>query len=290
MTEKDILLGLLSKTQNKTTKEISSLIYDEQGEIKEGTLTDLLDKDVVRITAIKDKYKVDKESIHSEERRKVLTENEKKMNKFFGLDSDKKGEDLFKEIKTKLSSANQNSGVTEDDVLKHDTYQKLLNEKTSLAESYETKLTDLNNTFVKKDVLTKVESKALAIAQGLNLALSKDPVKAKNQLSLVTDKLKGYDFKLDGDNVVILEDGKVKVDQHNNQINFKDVVTSIATANFDINEGKPNQDVTGNNNNSKNPKKVVSKIDEYRKALNKANTQEERSQITADYNANKEQA
>ena len=289
MAEKDLLLGLLSKTLKKTNTEIESLIYEDSGELKENALTVLLDNDADRVSSIKSNYKVDKDEIYGRAKREILSDTEKSLKKSFGVESDKKGEDLYNEIKTKLSKSDSNSNMTDEDVKKHPLYHNLLTSKSSEIEAIKNEsalnLQKLQESFTQKEVFTTVNSKAMAMVKGLNPILSEDPVKAQNQLSVITERLKSYQYQINGDNIIVKQDGKVIEDAHGNQIKLNEIVKSISSNYFDFKEGESRNNGTGNNNGGQGMKTATTQ-DELRVQLSKARTNEERIKIAANYEKN----
>jgi len=289
-----ILLELLSKTHKKTTEEIKSLIYDDQGELKDDALTVLIDNDKSRIAAIKSQYKTEDElrdEIYGKAKREILTQSEKDLKTFFSVDSDKKGEELFKEINEKLNKSDGSKEITDDDIKKSPIYQNLLTSKQAdidkVNAEWQTKLDETTKDFNHKNVFSVVQSRAKAIAKGLNPILSKDPERANKQLSVIDTYLQGYEFEVNGDTIIAKKDGKILEDEHANAVTFKDLVTKITTGIFDIDEGKGGGG-TGNDNDDdgdggRKPNKKVTSEDELRERLNAETDSGKREKILADY-------
>lgn len=290
---KEILMGLLSKTHKMTKQELTELIHDTEGELKEDALSLLVDQDKNRIVTIKDQIKLDKDEIYGKAKREILSNSEKQIKEFFGVTSDKKGDDLLKEIKSKVSEKNGNGEVTDEDVKNHPLYQKVLTAKTEdiakITSDFETKIKNFEKETNQKTIFSAVNSKALAIAKGLKPVLSDDPVRAEKQLSMITKALKKYEFEKDGDKIIVKQNGKIVEDDHSNQLTFSDIVKGITGDYFDL-DANPGRSGTGNDNDgtgAKGNKQIKSK-EELRAKLNSAKSPEDRTKAIADYKKSQE--
>jgi hypothetical protein len=295
MSEKKILLGFLSTTQKKTPQELSELIYDTEGELKEDALSLLLNQDKTRVENIKGSIKLDKEEIYGRATREVLTKSESTMKKFFGVESDEKGDELLNIIKSKLSeSKNDNVEVTDEIVKSHPLYKQILTSKTEdiakIESSWKEKFSNLEKENNQKAIFTTVNSKALAIVKSLNPILSESPEKAHKQLSVITNALKSYDFETKGDNIIVSQDGKIVEDEHSNQKTFKDIVTDITGSYYDFNTSQQ-RNGTGNNNDGTgaNQNKKINSMDELREKMKQAKSPEERQQLSESFKQSQEQ-
>lgn len=294
MSEKNILLGLLSKTHKKTKEELTELIYNSEGELKEDALSLLLDQDKTRIGTIKDLMKKDETEIYGKAQREILSKSEKQIKEIFGVKSDKKGDDLLKEIKTKLSEKTGNGDLTDEDVKNHALYQKVLTAKTDdiakLNTEWELKLSTIEKESNQKNLFSTVDRKALAIAKGLNPILSKNPEKANKQLSAISRELKKYEFEAKGDTFIVKQNGKIVEDEHANQRTFNDIVKGITGDYFDLDTSQQRSG-TGNDNNGTGAShnKEIKSMDEFREKIKLAKSPEERQQLSENFKKSQEQ-
>jgi len=295
----NLLLSLLSKTHKKDKEDIRSLILDDQGELKEDALKSLLEQDQERVATIKESASSDEDELYGKAKRKVLTKAETELKEFFGVDSEKKGEELYEAIREKLSdSGGGDKKITEDDVKRHPAYQTLLTSKKTeidkINQEWESKYQEAEKEFKQKSAFGSVESKAIAIAKKLNPVLSSDPTRANNQLSMVTNELKrrGYEYEVDGNKVVMKKDGKIVEDGHGNPKTFEDEVEEITTGFFDIDKSKGGGG-TGNSNDDepgggRRSTKTPMSEDELREKLSETTDRTEREKLIAEYKKGKE--
>jgi hypothetical protein len=243
MEVKDFLTGLLSKTLNMDEAGVASLL-NEDGTIKDEALSSVLELDVKRIGTLKPDTKKYFDDGYKKASSEILTKRDKELSDKFGIKSDKIGVDLVNEI---ISEQVKKSGaeLNEDGVKKHPVYiaavDKLTKEKEEAISAESNKLTQFQSELKKKDTFNTVANKAMSIFNGLKPILSSDTNKAENQKALLTEKLSGYEYDIQGDQIIVLKEGKILEDKHGNRIPFETVVKTTAETYYDFHVTDPKQ-------------------------------------------------
>ena len=138
MNEKQILLGLLTKTLNRSEQEVIELLYqkDDKDELilKDGAVDEILELDSARVVNIKKNAPVPKERLDNEYKRGVkegLKELESTVKEKYSIDSEKLGIELIDEL---LADKSKKIKITDDDVKKHPLYLDLEKSRVAKAE------------------------------------------------------------------------------------------------------------------------------------------------------------
>ncbi len=113
------------------------------------------------------------------------------------------------------------------------------------------KLVAFQTELQKKEVFAKVSSHAMEIFNTLKPVLSQDPAKAKNQMQDFADKLKSYEYDIQGEQVIVLKDGKILEDNHGHRVPFEKVVKETAERYYDFHQVDPKKSPS-NNGDDKN--------------------------------------
>ena len=121
MDEKQLIQGLVAKTLNIANDEIASILYKEDGTLKEDAVETLVSKDAQRIQALKDMHSAELTKIHDKGYNKAKVETlskfEKDLKDEYGIaESQATGKELVKEILSKLS---KDTHLDEDKVKLH---------------------------------------------------------------------------------------------------------------------------------------------------------------------------
>lgn len=291
-----ILLGLLGKTLNMTEEQIKSLLYKEDGEeneLKDDALQLLLQKDADRITQIKDANKAGRDDQYKRGQRETAEKWESDIREAFGLSSDLTGSDLIAKAKETKIEGSGNGEITDDQVKSHPAYMALQNEKKKEIEDinkeWGQKLKDAESDYNGKVTRSTVNSRALSHIRSMNPVLPEDATKASKRLNLVTHELSNYQFKTDGDQILVIdEDGQQLTDAHNTPVSFEDLVKDIAETYFDFSAeedgDKGGKNGTGNQNKFGSGKfsktKVPTTPEELQQAMKDAKTPEERKELS----------
>ena len=261
--EKELLLGVLTKTLNQTEEEISALLYtkaedSEELILKEDVLDLVLDADVSRVEKIKKSVKPDKsllEAQYSRGKEETMRNFETEIQEHYSTETDAKGLDLVKAVVN--SETKSKSKFTDDDVKKHPLYLDL--EKNRIPKDVHEKLQseydDYKNNQAKNARLSVVKKDVLTIFNTLNTIQSENKQVAQTRMDDFLSKFDAYDYEPDpegGNNHLVLKDGARLEDAHSNPIKFHDFVTQTAQLNYDFTESdnKGNAGNTGGGNGS----------------------------------------
>lgn len=262
MTEKELITEFLSKTLNMENTAVASL-YNEEGLIKDDALQTILNLDVERIKAAKPDTTGLIEKGYNKAKAEVLSKRDKELIEKYGIKSDKIGVELVNEI---IAEQVKKSGVDLNDeaVKKHPLYistvDKLTKDKEEAIAAESGKLTTFQTELKQKETFSNVASKAMSIFNSLKPILSSDATKAENQRALLTEKLKGYEYDIQGDKIIVLKDGKVLEDDHGNRVPFEKVVKQTAESYYDFHVTDP-KSAPANGKQTPNGKEVKSTLE-----------------------------
>lgn len=274
-TEKEFIAGVLSKTLNLDTDGVAAL-YNTDGTIKDEALTQILDLDVKRISAIKPDVKKHFDEGYKKAQSEILSKRDKELVDKFGIKSDKIGVELINDI---VAEQVKKAGVelNDDAVKKHPVYistvDKLTKDKDDAVKAESEKLTQFQTEQKKKETFSNVSSKALEHFNSLKPILSQDQSKAKNQMNDFVEKLKGFEYEVQEDGrIVVLKDGKVLEDAHGNRIPFEKVVKETADRYYDYHQADKraapgNGKDPAENGSGKSPLTAPKNEEEYNKTL-----------------------
>lgn len=247
MDAKELIAGFLSRTLNIDDKGVAEL-FNSDGTVKDEALNSLLAKDADRVKLLKPDTKKIADDQYKKGVRETMEKFESEFKDKTGFSSDLKGIDLvlaYAETKT-VSTAE----ITDDAIKKHPIYiaamDKLKLESKDLLKAKEKELEDFKNGISKKETFSKISAKAIEIFNTFKPILSKDPVKAKNQMDDFIEKLKGYEYEIQGeDRIVVLKDGKALEDVHGHAIGFDAIIKTTADKYYDF-EKTDDRQGTGN--------------------------------------------
>lgn len=296
MTEKDILIGVLTKTLNKSEQEVAELLYQKEGDelkLKEGAVDDILSLDSVRVDNIKKNAPIDKDRLNNEYSRgkkEALSELENSLKEKHSVESDLKGIELIDSILASKS----NVKLSDDEVKKHPLYIEL-EKKRIPKEKYDSlqkEFDSFKGNVEKNAKLGKIKEKARTLLAEMKPIVSENPVVAKTREEDFLRKFESYDYQLDGDSIIILRpDGSRLEDGHANVLPFSEFVKNIAAMNYDFaKQGQKSNSGAGDNDDTSTPPKVVvpKNDDEYVKMIREAKTTEQKIAIKEAYHAAKE--
>lgn len=216
-------------------------LYNEDGTLKDDSLSILLQADVDRVQKLKPDTKSVFQDGYKKAKSEVLTDFEKEFIEKTGFKSEKKGIDLILEYAANASK--QNGEVNEDAIKKHplfiSTTERLLKEKEEAILAESKKLTQFQSELKRKETFSNVSNKALTYFSSLKPILSKDPIKAETQMRDFVEKLQGYEYDIQGEEIIVMKDGKVVEDKHGNRIKFDAIVKSEAEKRYDFHQAEP---------------------------------------------------
>lgn len=249
MTHKEFLTAFLGKTLNIPADKVASLLNDEGTEIKAEALTELLALDATRVQKFKDDNATHFENGQKKATKELMVDFEKKVKEKYGVNSDKKGDELIDEIIT--TKSNDKSAVDETKVKTHEAYvnmQNELNKKIVETENnWKTKWDTHQKEIAKKEVFSGVLKKADTILPGF--ALPENEQLKANQKKLLALDLQEYEFEPQGDNdfIVKKKDGTLATDEHGNRITYEELVKTTASKYWLPINGRNKQGAGGEN-------------------------------------------
>ena len=244
-----ILTGVLAKTLNIGDGEISELLKDGENITESDVTKKILDLDKERVSKLKTSNDTEKfQDGYKKAKSEVLTEFEKKVKEAFGVESDKTGTDLIADIVAQKSESKGGNGMTAEDIMKSEVYQKLLKKSKddlkTIKENYEQQISKIQSEQENERSLSIIGTEAVNQLASLNPILPKNAEIAKNYESLFIKAIaENYRIKKeDGKTVVYGLDGKIAIDGHGNPIAFEDIVKTTASKfyEFSANNGGSN--------------------------------------------------
>ena len=283
----NLLIGLLTKTLNKSEQEITDLLYQKEGDelvLKAGVLDEILALDSVRVKSIKDNAPVPKDRLDNEYKRgqkESMEGIEKALKEKYSFDSEKKGIELIDEVLSKQSKA---SKLSDDEVKKHPLYLTLEKDRVAKAD-YDAKVkeyADYKNGIERESKFSLIKNKAGDLLDSMKPIVSENPSVAKTRKTDFLTKFEGYDYQQDGDSIIVLDrDGRRLEDGHGNPLPFTEHVKNIALINYDF----PAQSDKGNSGSTDDDKSktyhisVAKSEGDYVTMMRAAKTGEERIAI-----------
>lgn len=259
---KEFLSGVLSKTLNLDEAGVASLL-NEDGTIKDESVSTILELDVKRIAGLKPDTKKHFDDGYKKAQSEILTKRDKELVEKFGIKSDKLGIELVNEIiqeQVKKAGGELNDEAVKKHPLYISTVDKLQKEKEEAIEAESAKLTTFQKELKGKETFNNVAQKAMSIFDGLKPVLPSDQKKAENQKALLVEKLGSYQYDIQGDNIIVLKDGKVLEDEHGHRIPFDKVVKSTADTYFEFHKTEP-KTAPANGQQKPNSQQAQSKLD-----------------------------
>jgi hypothetical protein len=285
-----ILTGLLKTVYKLDQKAIDSIL--QYGKIvKDGeTSTDVATADSVlatitgldtaRVKTLNDKIEKDKfQEGYKKAKSEVLTTAEKEKKERYGITSDLTGQELDDFI---ISEKLKEAGATgEDAIKKSPTYiqleTKMKKELQDLKTASDKKLQEVEASYKKEGIFTKVGANAIDILTGLNPVLPKNATVAETYKKDFLNELKGYEYEMQDDGTIIVsKEGKRLEDAHGNALSYEEHVKKIAGNRFEFAANNGGENGGGKNDPNGGEK---GKPATYPPGINKPKTDEELAKI-----------
>lgn len=250
MTERDLILGLLTKTLNKTDEELIGLLFEKSNEgsetLKDEALTvslDLVEKKIGKLKSTVNEKEL-RDSISKRVKGETMSDFEKELKEKYELESDKAGQELIDEIVNKYKV--NDSEFTPDKVKLTDTYRNREKELTKqikdLRKEFDTEKETLVKDFGKKETWNVIARDIRKKLIETDPVLPKNKKAADNLVDLFVGSFSEYEWQADGDgNHFPTKDGKRIEDKLGNEISFSSLVSDRINEYFDI----PVQDKKG---------------------------------------------
>lgn len=156
--------------------------------------------------------------------RESLQAREREIASKYGVDRAKL-DDMIEAIveKTKSETKESVSSEQSDSVQLMQTKIDALKQKLS---DQKNEFTAKVQSFEKEKIMSQVVSKGVESWMALNPSLSDDDAIKARQIDMFKQQLKGGNYKLDGDNILVLDkDGNIKEDSNFNPVSFADHVS-----------------------------------------------------------------
>jgi hypothetical protein len=244
---KDLLRAFLSTTLKWDGAKIDEVL---NGTDVEAAKTLLLDADKARVSALTTpKAGSTYQDGFAKGKKDALTELEKAAKEKYGIETDEKGVDLIDAIVSKNTTS---ATLTDDAVKAHKVYQDLERAKKQelkqINDAHAKAIADKENEFNKKSTYSQVTDKALTLLDSWGVVLPSNPEIAANIKSLFGKALQdGYEYDIQGDNVVTKKDGKVVDDGHGSTVSFDNFAKGIASKFFEFKQNNGGSNTGGNN-------------------------------------------
>lgn len=289
---KNLFTALFGKTLNMPADKVASLFTNDEGtELKPEALDTLLALHSAHVTNLKAENQTYFDNGMKKATKEILTDFEKKVKEKYGITSEKQGEELIEEIV--LSKAKPGE-LDESKVKLHPLYLELEGKMTKAVKetekTWKEKLDGIEKTHAKEKTFSGVIKKAEAVLPGF--ALPEDEKLRENQKKLLKLDLEGYEYQANGEELIVLKDGKPVEDEHGHKIAFDNFVKGIAANYWPKLDGKERSGAGGSNNpagkgtaGSKWSGKVPSSEQEYSQMIAGAKTSEDRIAITDAWDA-----
>lgn len=288
MSEKDLLLGLLSKTLNKTPEELQELLYQKTGNngdiaLREEALDLLLSEEEKRIGKIKGDTKPSKEQLEGQYKRGIKEKAEEFENfirKDQGFESDLTGKDLLKayaehiqkSVKTGLSD--EKFRLDPRFIEAEKKWKAIMEDETG---KIKTEFDHFKSGVEKNQKFSIVSRDIRKTFEGLKPVLSENPVVRENQINEFIDKFKGYDYDLaDDNNHVISKEGKRLDGKLGYPVKFTEFVSEQAKSYFDFHKQEKKDGAAGTQGQAGGNITIPKSEQEYNKMINNAKTPQER--------------
>jgi len=295
-----LLEALVSKTLNIDSSKFAELVKTEDGELKKDALKILLEQDATRVQNLKladeTELKTRFDNGYAKAKSETLKELEKEIKTTFEFTSDKKGVELINEIVAAKSKVDKTVEITPEKIKQSKIYLDMMDikeaEKSKAVEDVTSQFQGKIEQFEKQGTLSVVNKKASKIIDALNPILSKDLTKASNQKNTIFEKLGKYNFKVEDDRIILLnEKNELLEDEHRNPVKFENVVKDVTCSLFDLAESKERKSGGGTEDeDGKGDEKfewngVAPKTQkEYQLMINNAKTLDEKKAIMKSWN------
>lgn len=285
--EKDLLIGYLTKVHNKTEDEVNALIYDADGNVVESAFDNVLQLDTARVASFKGKEKTMFNNGYAKAKEETAKEFQAKFKEATGYETEA---ETFEELVTAYhadmteKSKGKKQEVTAEFIRTHPEYLKLEKERVpktdyekvvSEFDQYK-KQTEYERTF--GDIERRAKS---ILAESDPFFPDGTPQIVKDNLSQVyVNSLKKYDWQPDGSGKYIaLKDGARVEDGHGNPL-YLDDIAKQEVGNYFVPRKQPaRSSVNNTQTDPSNPAQQIGVFktkSEYNKLMNEAKTREER--------------
>src|SRR5690554_2918071 len=236
-----IKLELLESVLGTDVGAIKKIVESEgvtDKEVKESlkALVDNRDQDLIKRV---------KSDAHDEGHGRGLRESREKLEKELADEYGVEKSDVKSMIKALVEKEREAVKLNPDDVLKSDVYNNLKTDLEKKIEEKENEISSLSESFRQENVNNALNRKVNTLIQKGGYKLPEDAAKREMHLDWLRTKLRdGVDFKIDGDSISVIKDGKPLKDDKYQEVGFEDYFNNIAGVILD--KGSGGRGGTGN--------------------------------------------
>ncbi len=241
---KNQLLKIATKLTGKPEEEISSLLFDGDN-IKEDAADVIIAEAESKVAKLRTSLKevettsFDKGFQKAEAKYKTLAEREFAEKTGIEFNDGETIDDLIERYK----ELNKPRKVTmpDDEVKKHPLYRALEKERVP-----KTEFDRVNGEFeqykqqaARREMLSRVKPSVWSIVTGMNPILPKDPKVAETHRNVFLNEFDQFDYQVEGEDILVIKDGKRIEDSLGNPLKFADFVKDKATTYFEFMKQPP---------------------------------------------------
>lgn len=229
-----VIMSFITKAYNKTETELNELIEDETG-VKDDAFENLLTIDSSRVKKLKGDTQETWDKAAKKTRAEVKKEDEDIFREIFGYTGNAETfKDMCVEHHEEISKSPKKSALTPDDAKKTPEYLAL--EREFAKHKSESMPKSEHDKFVqeieKKEKMNSIKSKVLNKFNTFQIEQIENPTVKAKRTDLFLREFDGYDYEMDGDNVIIIKDGKRLEDDHGNLVQFDKFIENTAQEHF----------------------------------------------------------
>lgn len=235
---KEALEGVLVKTLNRTSEDVSAL-YDAEGNLKDDALDTVLGWQTANVAAQKKREKEMREEHYGRGRKEYAAKAEGILKEagIEGIDLSSDGaSDMIRDFIAKKAAP---SDLAEDKVKTHPLYLKLERENDTKIKAKDKEWTDKwaeRDAKEQRDrILSEVKSKAKLILDEQKPNLPEDPKKKEKLVGVFLSEFDGLSYEMDGDELLIKDkDGKRLENANGHPVKLEDLVKEKSNEYFEF--------------------------------------------------------
>jgi len=229
-----VLMSFITKAYNKTETELNELIEDETG-IKDDAFENLLTIDSSKVKKLKGDGQLMFDKGYQKAEAEVKSRVEKAFKEKTGFNDDADSfEELLDKYVEQQTKNPKKSALTDDDVKKHPAYLALEKERVPKAdfEKVKAEFEDYKARVSRNEKMNSIKSKVLNKFNTFQIEQIENPIVKAKRIDLFLKEFDAYDYEMDGDNVIIIKDGKRLEDDHGNLVQFDKFIENTAQEHF----------------------------------------------------------
>lgn len=225
----------LAKDQMKSGEELDGIVKDENGEIRPDAFENLSMLYSSKVKKIKASEQETWDKSAQKREAQIRNKLEKHIVEVTGYDGEViDTEDLVVKAFEKATEKQKKSVLTPDDAKKTPEYLAL--EREFAKHKSESIPKSEHDKFVqeieKKEKMNSIKSKVLNKFNTFQIEQIENPTVKAKRTDLFLREFDGYDYEMDGDNVIIIKDGKRLEDDHGNLVQFDKFIENTAQEHF----------------------------------------------------------